>query len=564
MTSSPANWIPTTQPREELELRLEKAGNRIQRAQVLLKLAARTFRSDFEKAWELLAEGLSIAEEFGDPHGLLEAHCTMADLLCYRGRYRDALQALQLAEEHLREDIAPTMERARIESVRGKILCSSGRFIEAAPFLISALNTFRQFGDVPGIVRVTSALAVAYTNVWMYEEAMSLFLDALSLIEEDPPSLLQAAMYNGIGGIHSALNDHKEATVYLRKAYQCYRRIGDTNGIAIALLNIGTAYEEQRLWEESLQAYTEALPIAHTGEPAMLATLLTNIGTIYEHTGQFDRALQYELQALDIVNAGEVAGRQYRVLRCLGRLYAKMGRTAEAEEYLIEGLRRSIEAQDVDAQYQFHGELAAYYNLIGNAEKAMRHTVQGENLIAENARADALGKVVRLMGQYELRRLRMQHDDLSARMVYLERENLRQAQELTAATLQAAHKQEILLRLKKTAEDSSSNDHAELASLIRSIVAAEVNAENDEGWSQFERGFSTLHPEFIAKLTLRFPGITPTELKIATLLKIGISTKEIADVLCISLHTANTHRRRLRRKLELPESTNLVSFLASI
>ncbi|ACN16503.1 two component sensory box hisitidine kinase/LuxR domain protein [Desulforapulum autotrophicum HRM2] len=56
--------------------------------------------------------------------------------------------------------------------------------------------------------------------------------------------------------------------------------------------------------------------------------------------------------------------------------------------------------------------------------------------------------------------------------------------------------------------------------------------------------------------------LTPQELKIASLIKQGQSSKEIADLLNLSITTVNFHRRNLRDKLGLKNTaTNLNTFL---
>ncbi len=59
--------------------------------------------------------------------------------------------------------------------------------------------------------------------------------------------------------------------------------------------------------------------------------------------------------------------------------------------------------------------------------------------------------------------------------------------------------------------------------------------------------------------------LTPAEFKIATLVRSGKTTKEIGKLLSISPRTVETHRKRIRRKLNLPDrSQNLKSFLGSL
>ncbi len=58
--------------------------------------------------------------------------------------------------------------------------------------------------------------------------------------------------------------------------------------------------------------------------------------------------------------------------------------------------------------------------------------------------------------------------------------------------------------------------------------------------------------------------LSDTEMKIATMIKNGLSSKKISDMLYISLETVKTHRKNIRRKLNLQKSgMNLNSYLKS-
>jgi PAS domain S-box-containing protein len=69
---------------------------------------------------------------------------------------------------------------------------------------------------------------------------------------------------------------------------------------------------------------------------------------------------------------------------------------------------------------------------------------------------------------------------------------------------------------------------------------------------------------FATKLSSKFLNLTPSELQIASLIKYGRTTKEIAELLHLSPNTILFHRHNLRRKLGLiHEKANLVSYLRS-
>jgi PAS domain S-box-containing protein len=70
---------------------------------------------------------------------------------------------------------------------------------------------------------------------------------------------------------------------------------------------------------------------------------------------------------------------------------------------------------------------------------------------------------------------------------------------------------------------------------------------------------------FIQKLALKCRYFTPTEFKVASLVKDGKSTKEISEILNVSLNAVELHRYHIRKKLGLKsKKANLQSHLTSL
>ncbi len=58
--------------------------------------------------------------------------------------------------------------------------------------------------------------------------------------------------------------------------------------------------------------------------------------------------------------------------------------------------------------------------------------------------------------------------------------------------------------------------------------------------------------------------LTDQEMRVAIMIKNGLTSQQIGDLLCISLHTVKTHRKNIRKKLKIDHSDiNLVSYLKS-
>jgi DNA-binding CsgD family transcriptional regulator len=80
-----------------------------------------------------------------------------------------------------------------------------------------------------------------------------------------------------------------------------------------------------------------------------------------------------------------------------------------------------------------------------------------------------------------------------------------------------------------------------------------------------ERHLKDIVSPFLKRLSALNNILTPQELQIATLIKDGKSSKEIAAMLNISLSTINFHRKNLRTKFGLSNRrANLQSYLSSL
>ncbi|MEE4608252.1 MAG: PAS domain-containing protein [Desulfobacteraceae bacterium] len=88
---------------------------------------------------------------------------------------------------------------------------------------------------------------------------------------------------------------------------------------------------------------------------------------------------------------------------------------------------------------------------------------------------------------------------------------------------------------------------------LKALVGA-VRFNLEQITSQFSKTFSSV----------RY-GLTPTEIKVADLIRNGVTGKDIAKIMGISYKTVEVHRNKIRKKLGITrQKTNLRSFLLSI
>lgn len=87
---------------------------------------------------------------------------------------------------------------------------------------------------------------------------------------------------------------------------------------------------------------------------------------------------------------------------------------------------------------------------------------------------------------------------------------------------------------------------------------------NDQAdWLLFESYFNSAHQNFMDRLRQQYTDITAGDLRICCLLRMNLSTKEIASLMNVSVRAIELRRYRLRKRLDLNGDTNLIDFLMS-
>jgi DNA-binding CsgD family transcriptional regulator len=127
--------------------------------------------------------------------------------------------------------------------------------------------------------------------------------------------------------------------------------------------------------------------------------------------------------------------------------------------------------------------------------------------------------------------------------------------QLSAVTLQMVQKAELLQELRQRIDEAPGK--ADLA--LTRIINKGMNQEKD--WETFNASFESLNAHFYSRLKSSYPEISPNDLRICALIKMNLSSKEMATILGISPDSVKTARYRLRRKLGLQTEDNLTDFM---
>ena len=76
--------------------------------------------------------------------------------------------------------------------------------------------------------------------------------------------------------------------------------------------------------------------------------------------------------------------------------------------------------------------------------------------------------------------------------------------------------------------------------------------------------FNAAYPGYFEYLTRTYKDLTTSDLKLCTFLRMNLNTKEIADIMGLSVRSVESRRYRLRKKIHLSKDEDLVSKLISL
>ena len=82
-----------------------------------------------------------------------------------------------------------------------------------------------------------------------------------------------------------------------------------------------------------------------------------------------------------------------------------------------------------------------------------------------------------------------------------------------------------------------------------------------QDWEQFKLHFDKVHGDFLNRLREEYVDLSPNEQKLCALLRLNLNTKEISNLMSISLRGVEVARYRLRKKLKLQKGMNLSKFI---
>ncbi|MFM8806762.1 MAG: two-component regulator propeller domain-containing protein [Sphingomonadales bacterium] len=167
---------------------------------------------------------------------------------------------------------------------------------------------------------------------------------------------------------------------------------------------------------------------------------------------------------------------------------------------------------------------------------------------------------------HELERNKAENELMTLRNENLESEIQYKNSELASSAMHLVKKGELISKIKTELSQlakrvDNTQAQTELKKMIKTLSEDE---QIDQEWDHFAKHFDKVHSDFVIVLKNKHPEISPGELKLCAYLRMNLSSKEIAQLLNISVRGVEISRYRLRKKLNLSSGENLFDYLIQL
>lgn len=510
-------------------------------------------------------------------------------------------------------------DRTRLYNQLALVLIEKQQYKEANTYLLRALETSKYSKDIQSKLSTYKELASVSLRSKDFEKTLEYALHLKQLAQQQSDDFFMGYAYAFLSRIKlEEMKALQEAETFIVKSIELFQKVGHAKGLLFAYNTLAIIYDQKDDFPKAIEQYKKALVIAEEMKDFSNTRLIkSNIAGAYVNLGAYELAEQYNQEALNIsVEEEDLEMILYDQL-LLGLIQFKKGAIDQA---LANTIAASIIADSLSDFYNLRESYTLQLDIYKhqkNFEQALRiaekmiiladtinQAEQGNQLAKKESEIELLLKDQELLRleqvadrQYYLRNgvilisiaslitlcclyfrkrllVKMQQKELEnlslqKAMEVRKKEMLKQKLShkenvLAAKTIDIIQKNEILYELKE--EIASLNITSDTTALPQEkITSIATNTDDiDKNWKKFRRHVNDVYPQFFEKLKQQYPILSLKDIRFCTYIKMGLSTKEIAQLTGVNPNSVQKARYRLKRKMNLDREMNLIDCISNI
>ncbi len=478
---------------------------------------------NYDKALELVTESQQVAAKLKNGKMLAEAYLRKSSIYLNKGDFASAMEVVLKAAE-----ISDTIKPANLQ-LKGIVLSDiarverhRGNYTAAIEPTKKAIETFKEIKDEKWEMIAVNQLGNIYWYLEDYKNALIQYQHSLGIAKKLNRDYNIAVVKNNIGAIYAKQGNHKKALEMYFESHEITEKIGSKSNLITSFESIGSSYFELKNYNTAIKYFTDGINLGEEiGALDDLNYIYKSRANAYETSGKYNLALQDQKKHQAINDS----------------IFNK------SSDDKIEELKAKYETEKKEKEISI--------------QKGEIEILKGKEKISKNQRLllflglisiVILGCLLYYGVHQKLKSSRLEREKLNNDLEYKKKE-------LTSYALHLAKKNEVLESLKQKAKELNfSNNTTSYNQLIQTI---NFNIQDDNNWGNFKKYFDEVHKDFNNNVKQKYPTVTSNELRLMSLLKMNLTSKEIANILNISHEGIKKARYRLRKKLNMSSDDSL-------
>ena len=518
----------------------------LERVQLLNQLGFEYWIVDPHKSEEYGIEALNLATQLKSTAGTAYANRVIGVAHWVRGNYEMALGYLYHSLEQYKKVKDPLGE-ANVTMNIGLIYADQINYEKALSQYFEARKIFEKLNEESRIATTDTKIGTVYANLEDFEKAETYFNEALAIHQNNNFHYGIAEVNNRLGVLFMQKKELDRGLDYLKLSVEAGKKIDDQHGIAGNYEKIGRLYWQQKKFDKAEDYLNKGIVIAKMlGIKSTLKGLYFDLKDLKMSQGKYQEALEYfELYSMmkDSLFNEEKAVQ-----------FAKLQTKLETEKQKQE-IKLLQQESKFDRLLRW-GLIASFLVLAAIAWL----TINLQKLKIKKNKALLEQKQVTHEQERSLQHIEIENARLKA--LELNQELAFKKKELTSYAINFVHKNELMEEFKQSIQNIKKTSNTKTAEKLNGLLRlVDRNFNQDKDWEDFKLFFEQVNPDFFNNLKNAFPQLSSNDLKLCSLLRLNMNTKEMASILGISPDSVKTARYRLRKKLNLPHEENLIDFL---
>jgi tetratricopeptide (TPR) repeat protein len=561
-----------------------------------------------ENCWPEFEEAIKSINKYQDDAAAVDDFISLGTQRMRTGRY-DTL-ALELFEKAYERGLSAGLTCKTAEAHFA--ITRYGRFMgevnKALDRATKAKEVALNCGDSSMIARASVFIGSAHYMQSDFSKALKHYQEAEKLYASIGDSSGMAGLMLDYAALYSEMREKPRSLAYTKRAAKIFEETGEELKYAIALVDLGADFVDLDMPDSALVYLPLAEPIVVGRHARANAYLEQNYGGAYHMLRDYDKAVYHYKKGLALAQSlgdGYLIG---LITTFLAESNWARGNSEEAFKYALisdsvsalgpKNIKRSqsilalaessYRVGEYDLSYQsFKKYVRLRDSLLGSdkrreiaaleqafeAEKRDAQIIlqQKENDLLEQKNAAASNRLLALgsftallivlgLAVINRQKVKAKMQDTQLELSKVENEKLSQEvkfknRELTSKALLIARNNEMLRELRSNLDELQQKKSSdEVRALMQEIDLNEIQSNN---WDDFTTQFNELNPAFYKSITSKNEGLTRSDIRLAALLRMGLSSKDIASMLNISEDGIKKARYRLRKKLQLNSDDSL-------